>query len=153
VRHDHERRTSITIESKHELEDLLGITSIEIASRFVGKYQRRFRHERPSHGGTLTLTARELMRTMRETTAESDLFENRTRPRFRLDRCHASNQQGHRHILERAELRQEMVELVDESDRAVTQRAALDFIERVQISAFDTNAAERRSIETPQNLQ
>ena len=85
----------------------------------------RARHERARDRGALPLAARQLRRPVREPRAEPDAFERSARPLPRFSRRHAPHEQRHRHVLERGELGQQMMELVDEAERAVAQLAAL----------------------------
>ena len=57
--------------------------------------------------------------------AQADPLEQRARGAARLAHPGAPHQQRHGHVLQRGELRQQMMELVDEADGAVAQRAAL----------------------------
>src|SRR4029077_12010626 len=55
--------------------------------------------------------------------------------------------------LERRELRQQMVELVDEAERAVAQRAALAFAECMNIAAGDQHLPAARRGDSAEDLQ
>src|SRR5690606_27727908 len=65
----------------------------------------------------------------------------------------APYQQRHGDVLERAELRQQMVELVDEPEHAVAEHAALALRQASDVLAVDLDQARRRSIEAAEQVQ
>ena len=68
-------------------------------------------------------------------------------------RIHPPHQQRHRDILQSREFRQQMMELIDEPDRAIAQVAALGVAQPVHGGARDLDRAAGRQIEAAQQLQ
>ena len=99
VRDDHERGVPFAIEPQHQLEDLLGIASIEITRRLIGKDQGWLRDECAGDSRSLTLTTRKLMRPVRQPFAETHFGEQRGGARSRFGGRHAPYQQGHGDVL------------------------------------------------------
>ena len=92
---------------------------VEIAGRLVGEHGGRPRDERARDGRALSLAARELPRTMLEPLAQADALEQPARFGRGLLRRRAAHEQRHRNVLERRELGQQMVKLIDEAERAI----------------------------------
>ena len=90
---------------------------------------------------------------MLEPLAEAHALEQAARLGGRLRRRGAAHEQRHRDVLERRELRQQMVELVDEAERAIAQPAAVRVAQRAHRLADDAHLAGRRLIETADELQ
>ena len=93
------------------------------------------------------------MRPVRQPLAESDLAQQFAGARTRRGGRHAPHEQRHGDIFERAEFRQQMVELVDEADRTIAQYATLGLAEGVQVATLDADMAGVGPIETAKNLQ
>ena len=72
---------------------------------------------------------------------------------FRLVFRRTPHQQRHGDIFQRREFRQQVMELVDESQRAIAQFAARLFIERMNVAAGDLHDAGGRTVEAAQDLQ
>ena len=87
--------------------------------------------ERPGDGGPLHLAAGQLARLVLQAVAQADALEQRGRPLRSVaalapaspDRV--ADHRRHQHVLERRELRQQVVELEDEAEGAVAQPVAL----------------------------
>src|SRR5262249_13526243 len=125
VGHDDETGLALPIQLEHQLENLLGILAVEIARWFVSKHQLRLRDQRSRDGSALTLTARQLMWPVIQSLPQSHTRENFLSPILRLARSHATHEQWHGNVLQRRELGQQMVKLVDEPERVIAQFASL----------------------------
>ena len=68
-------------------------------------------------------------------------------------RIHSPHQQGHRHIFEGREFRQQMMELIDEAHRLIAQPAALGVAQLIHGGACDADRAAGRQIEAAEQLQ
>src|SRR5262249_43386799 len=66
---------------------------------------------------------------------------------------HAAHEQRHGDVLQRREFRQQMMKLVDETERAVAQYAALALAERVDVASRHPHHTGARRIEAAENLQ
>ncbi len=113
----------------------------------------RLRHQRTRNCGTLTLAAGKLMRPMRQSLTQPNPLENLLRAILGLTRSHTPNEKRHGHVLQRGELRQQVVKLVDEPNGVISQLTALALTERVNVLAIDMDAAGRRLVQTTEDLQ
>ncbi len=129
------------------------LRAIEIAGGLVGEYQLRRGHQRARHRGALPLAAGELVRLVIETLLESDARQQRARARRGRHRAFSSHQQRHRHVLQRRELGQQVVKLVDEADAAIAQCAAVALRQRVNVLPRHQYLARVGTIEAAENLQ
>src|SRR5437868_4157128 len=93
------------------------------------------------------------MRPVIEPLAESNSLQQLPGLRPSLHNLHAPHEQRHRNVLERGKLRQQVMELIDEPERAVAQHAALLLAQPVNVPSIDQHATARRTIETAENLQ
>src|SRR5579863_1303821 len=93
------------------------------------------------------------MRPMIEALAEPDALEEPTGRLARLRHLDAAHEKGHGDVLQGGELRQEVMELVDESERAVAQLAPLLLAQAVNVASIDQHLAAGRLIEPAENLQ
>ena len=91
--------------------------------------------------------------TMLEPLAQAHALEQAARFGGRLLRRRAAHEQRHRDVLERRELRQQMMELIDEAERTIAQPAALRVAQRAHRLADDAHLACRRLIEAADELQ
>jgi lipoprotein-releasing system ATP-binding protein len=65
----------------------------------------------------------------------------------------AADAQRHRDVLQRGEFGQQVMELVDEAERTVAQRAARGFGERGERDAFDAHLAAARHVEPAEKMK
>ena len=82
---------------------------------------------------------------MLQAMSKPDLAEHHRRARFSLGARHPPDEQRHGDILERAEFRQQMMELIDETQVAIAQDAASG---RVLMFAYMNREALRLTVET-----
>ena len=94
---------------------------VEIAGGLVGEQHRRARGQGAGDGDPLLLAAGEHCRPVVAPLAQTDLREQRLGPRPPLGGRQPSDPERHLGVLERRELRQEVVELEDEADVAVPE--------------------------------
>ena len=90
---------------------------------------------------------------MARSLTEADLLQHRLRLRFRLGRRDAANRKRHRDVLERGELGQQMMELIDEAERAIAHLAALRFRQRREGRAVDEHFAAGWRIQPAEQMQ
>ena len=90
---------------------------------------------------------------MREAMAKADFFEDDSGARQRLDPVHAPDEKRHGRIFLRGELGQQMVELVDETERTVAQIAALGLGNREGVAPHQRDFSGSRRVESAQQMQ
>src|SRR5690606_9235576 len=127
--------------------------AVEIAGGLISQHQCRLRDQGAGHRRTLALAAGKLMRSMREARTQAHPFEQIARPPLGLGGTLASHQQRHGHILERRELRQQVMELVHETQLVVAQRAALALAELVDVAPGHLDGALVGPVKAAQHLQ
>ena len=98
---------------------------IEVAGRLVQQQQARRVGDRTGDGDALLLTAGKLGRVMAAALAKAHVVEQLRRPLRRNLLRQRADHLRHHHILQRRELGQEMVELVDKADVIAPDRRAL----------------------------
>ena len=84
---------------------------------------------------------------------EAHLAQQVTRRFIGIFLRHAANQQRHRHILNRSKLRQQMVKLIDKSQRLIARHATFGFALAANIFAHDKNIAAAGFIQSAQQMQ
>ena len=153
VRDDDEARARAAVQLEHEVEHVAGGASVEVAGRLVGEHARRLGDQRARQRHALALTAGQLTRAMRGALGEPDALEQRPRPGAGRLRRFAPDVQRHGDVLERAELGQEMMELVDETERAVAHASALRLAQLRHRRAVDEHLAGAWRIEAAEQMQ
>src|SRR5262245_12853942 len=141
----------------HELQELLEHTlggwRIEIAGRLVGEKHLRTVGHGAGNGDALLLAARELRRTMIPAFFETERAKQILRPRFGLVAAHTENKLRQDHILERRELGQEMMELIDEADLHAPHASLLVVGELAAIDAVDEDLSAVGPFEKPRDME
>jgi hypothetical protein len=127
VRHQHQAGVVLAVECQHQFEHGGRRLFVEVAGGFVAEHARRLVDQRTRHGGALALAAGEFARLVLQAMPRPTDSSNALRAASIL---HTGAVEQHRqhHVLQRGEFRQQVVELVDEAERAVAQlpRAASD---------------------------
>src|SRR5688500_1728456 len=122
-------RASIMIEFEHELEYFSRSSAVEIARRFIRKYASWSGHQCTRYRGPLALTSRELARGVSQAMSQPDLLQDSARTVVGFGLEHATYQKRHGHVFQRGKLGQQMMKLINETERSVTQLASLCFID------------------------
>src|SRR5205814_1702352 len=118
------------------IENALARLQIEVAGRLVGQEEQRIGQQGPRDGHPLLLAAGELIRKMLRARRESQLAEETVRLLHRTLRLHSSDPPWHGHVLQRRELRQQVMKLKDETDLAVPKRRQVVVGHRGQLSSI-----------------
>src|SRR5690606_17385928 len=100
--------------------------------------------QRPGDGDTLTLAAGQLRRLVTGTLGQTHPLEHGHTPLTRLADGSRADQQRHAYVLQRGELRQQMMELVDETQLAVAHPATLGLPERGHLTPGQPDLAAGR---------
>ena len=72
MRDDDQARLQFLVQLKHEFENMLAVSCIEVARRLVSKYQLRPGYQGTSHGRTLAFPARQFTWLVLEAFAKTD---------------------------------------------------------------------------------
>ena len=150
---DYERHAARAGEREQQFEDALGVRPVEVAGGFVGEQAGRLGDERPGDRHALALPARELGREVRQPRFQPHLGQQRPRSLQRLGPGPAPDHPRQRHVLERSEFWQQMVELIDEAEHGVAQPAAGGFVEREHRLPRPAHFAATGPVEPAQQVQ
>ena len=120
--------------SSISIEDAVGGFAVEVAGRFVGEHAGRPGDQRACNRDALALASRELRRPVCDAPGQPDLRQHGLRLRACGLGRHAADAQRHRHVVEGAELGQQVVELVDEAEVAVAPVALLRRAHRGEVA-------------------
>ncbi|MND70946.1 hypothetical protein D3C80_624640 [compost metagenome] len=131
----------------------MGGVLVEVAGGLVEQHQCRPVDQGTGDGHTLALAAGQFGRLVRQAMAQAHAFQQRRGPLARFADGGAADQQRHADVLQGGELRQQVVELVDETQGAVAQQAAGGFAEGGQLLAGQPDAALARGIQATQHVQ
>ena len=85
--------------------------------------------------------------------AEPHLLEHRPGLGIGLQARHAPDVQRHRNVLERAELGQQMMELIHETEALVAQAAALGVAHLAQVPPHQPHRPGARHVQPPEQVQ
>ena len=123
---DHDQRQRpLGVEPRQEIENLVARAAVEVARRLVGQQQFGLIHQRAGDRGALHLAAGELPRAVLQPVAKADRVEQPAGPVAQLASAHPVAHHAvpdHRrgeHVLQRRELRQQVVRREDHADVAV----------------------------------
>ena len=111
------------------------------------------RHHGARHGRALALAAGQFARLVGDAPAEPDSFQNLAGAVECLRRRHAPDEQRHRDVFENGEFHQQVVELIDESERAVSQFPGRFRGEVVDVAAFHQHLAAAWVVEAAEDVQ
>ncbi len=126
---------------------------VQVAGRLVGKQEGGVAHQRPGQHHALLLAAGEFSRPVRGARAQADLFQPRHRGPGRLGAGDAPDQQRHHDVLERGELRQQVMDLPHEPDRPVAQVRQLGVRQRRDVLRPEIDSALRRPVQPAEQVQ
>ena len=90
---------------------------------------------------------------MRDTLGETDLVEQGLRARYRIAWRYTGNPQRHRHVLDRGELWQQVMELKNEPDLPIAKCDPRVVVGGGDVHVVDHNGAVVDPIEAPHHLQ
>ena len=153
VRRDHRRQAEIAVHLAQQAVERFRRRLVEIAGGLVGEQQLRTHHQRPGDGHALLLAAGEHARHVRQPLAEADAAQQLVGARACVRERHARDAHRHLRVLDRVELRQQMMELEDEADAVVPERDDLGVAQPRQVSAVDRDRPLIDAIEAAEQVQ
>ena len=127
----------------------LGGVLVEVAGRLVREQQRGFHDQRARDRDALLLAARQHPRPMLEPLAEPDPRQQARRARLPLRRRPPRDAHRHLGVLERGELRQQVMELEHEADVPVPERDELRVGSDASSALADPDRCPRRPRSSP----
>jgi len=119
----------------------------------VRQQHRRSHDQGSSDGDALLLAARQHAGTMRQAIAEPDAPQQIFGARARVGDRHPRNAHRHLGVLERGELRQQMMELKHEADVTVSKRHDVIVGHRRDVGVADRDRAAIHAIQPAQHVQ
>ena len=150
---DDETRLPRAVEREHQFENPFGGLPVEISGRLVGQHAGRLGDQCARDRRPLPFATRQFGRRVLQAVSKADLTQHHRGARFRLGFRQPPDEQRHGDVLERAELGQQMVKLIHETEVAVAQDPALRVVDRRQIVPHQLDAATARGIESAQQVQ
>ena len=121
VGRDERRQPALAVHLGEKGVQRVGRVLVEIAGGLVGQEDVGLHHERSRDRHALLLASRHRPRTMGEPLSQSDAFEQAGRARQPLGRRPPGDPHRHFGVLERGELRQQVMELEHETDMVVPE--------------------------------
>ena len=153
MRHHHKSGAVVARQLQHQGEHAVGGGAVQIAGWLIGQHTRRVRDQRTRNGYALALAARQLCRAVRHALFQPYGLQHLRGLLQRLFFAVTANTQRHGHIVLRAELRQQVVKLVDKTQVLVAQLTLAFGAERVQGLALQVHAALCGGIQPAQQMQ
>src|SRR5690348_15392066 len=126
---------------------------IEIAGRFVGQKDTGRVRYRTCDRYPLLLTARKLGRSMRDTVAQPEIIQQFHAARGRLAARQTADHLRQQYVLERRELRQQVVRLINETDLAAPDAGAFAVGQSRGRAAININLADIGMLEESREMQ
>ncbi|MNM27476.1 hypothetical protein D3C81_379690 [compost metagenome] len=149
----HQAGVAGTVELEHQLEHGRGRAVIQVAGRLVAQHAGRVIDQRARHCSTLAFATGQFAGLVVQAMAEANRFQQRSRTRTGLRHCGAGQHHRHHHVFQRGEFRQQVVELVDETQRLVAQQAARGVRQRGHALTGDIDLARGGRIQPAQQVQ
>ena len=150
---DDEGRALGACQLQHQFENAIGRAAIQVASGLIGQHAGRSRDQGACDGHALALAAGELGRAVQQTRLQSDTTQHVSRDLARLRRRHAPNPQRHGNVVLRAELGQQMVELVNKTQVLVAQAPLCRSVLLRQVLPLQADRATGRCVEPTEQMQ
>ena len=153
MRHHDERRALLPRQLQHELEHALGRGAVQVARGLVGQHAGRLGDQGTGDGHALALAARQLGRAVLHTPGQAHLGQHLLRAARAFLVGQAPDAQRHGHVVQRAELGQQVVELIDKTQVLVAQITLLRRRQLRQVLAMQVHAARGGRVQRAQQVQ
>lgn len=109
------------VQTRQQIKNHFTGAEVQVACGLVGEQYRRAAYQRARQDHALLLSSGQFPGTMRGSAAKPDFVQSCQGLHGRLALNFTPNQQRHHHILQRRKLRQEIVDLPDESNLPITK--------------------------------
>ncbi len=153
VRDDEEGLLEGVSEDEEEVMELAGVLGVEVAGGLVGEDQLGVVHQRPGHGNALLLPSRQLRGLVPYPIRKFQKIKKFLCSLKGFLPALPGDKRGHRHILQRRELGQQMVELIDETDMPVAELRQLVVGQTVEIHAVNDHLSPIRLVQRADDVQ
>ncbi len=153
VRHHNKAGVQALIQFLHQVKQCLCTGAIQIAGGFVSQHTDGLGNQRAGHRHALAFAAGKFGRVVRQTFFQAHVFQHFGGNGGGLFHFHAAYQERHGDVFQRGEFRQQVVELVDEAERAVAQLSTLGFIHRLHVLAEYRHAAAAGIVQPAEQMQ
>ena len=151
---DDKRRALVARQLQHQLEHAVGGAAVQVAGGLVGQHAGRLGDQCAGNRDTLAFAAREFRRPVLQPVLQPDAAQaSSVAARALSGGRHAPDPQRHGDVVQRAELGQQVVELVDETQVPVAQIALHAGAQLRQVLAHQLHAAAGGRIERAQQVQ
>jgi hypothetical protein len=152
---DHHKGSAlVTRQAQHQLEHRVGGAAVEVAGGLVGQHAGRLAGQRTGDGHTLAFTARQLRRVRAHTRAFRPTCLSMASACARAAATGmAAYAQRHGHVVQRAELGQQVVELVDEAQVLVAPQALFGRAHAGEVAPHQPHRARGRRVQPAQQVQ
>ena len=140
-------------ERVHRIERLRGAGTVQVAGGFISEHHGRAAGQRPRHGNTLAFTAREFVWTVLDALRKADGRQQGAGVAGHFAKTGAGHETRHGDVLQRRELRQQVVQLVDKAHVQVAQRRAAPGPGGGDVLAANANRAGVRVQQPGQDVQ
>ena len=154
MRHDEKGSALGAVNLAQQLKHLLRGLGIQVARGLIGQHQQRVVHQRPRNRHPLLHAAGKLGRFLVQRTRQPHGGQQFARTLAVTGADHAVGHQGwQRHILQRAEGGQQMVELKHKAQLLAAQQGQLLIAELAGFHPLQLVAATAHALQQPQNVE
>ena len=153
VRDDEEGLLEGVTENEEEVVEFAGVLGVEVAGGLVGEDELGIVHQGASHRDSLLLASGQLGGLMPYPIRKFQEIKKFLGSVERLLPAFPGDERGHGHVLQRRELGQQMVELIDEPDVPVAELRQLVVGQTVQIHPVDDHLAAVGLVERTDDVQ
>ncbi len=153
VRHHHEGGAGLAGQLHHPREDLVGGAAVQVAGRLVGQHAGGPGDQGAGDGHALALAARKLGGTVPLAAGQAHGRQGLAGAGPGLGHRQAADAKRHGHVVQRAELGQQVVKLVDKAQVRIAQAALFGRAQTGQGRAHERHFAAGGRIEPAQEVQ
>ena len=153
VRNDEEGLFEGVAEDEEKVVEFAGVLGVEVAGGLVGEDQLGVVHQGTGHRNTLLLPSRQLRGFVPYPISKFQKIKKFLRSFESFLTTFSGDERGHRHILQRRELGQQMVELIDETDMPVSELRQLVVGQTVEIHAVNDHLSPIRLVQRADDMQ
>ena len=146
-------KLKITVQTCNQLKYRVGCPAVQVAGRLICQQNLRLSDQRPRQCSTLLFTARKFACAMMTPLRQANFLQPLQGFLFGVGLRVAPHQQRHGNVLKRGKLRQQIVELPNEANFAVTKISSGIFRKRAQAKLRAVYFTCRRLINRAQNVQ